>query len=47
MLLLFVVGFVLIDNGLHEIDKIVIAKVEQLDLEEAQALDEIKEAERK
>ena len=47
LLLLFVVGFVLIDNGLHEIDKIVIAKVEQLDLEEAQALDEIKEAERK
>ena len=47
MLLLFVVGFVLIDTGLHEIDKIVIAKAEQLDLEEANALEEIKEAERK
>lgn len=47
LLLLFVVGFVLIDNGLHEIDKIIIAKVEQLDLEEANALEEIKMAERK
>ena len=43
LLFLFVVGFILIDAGLHYIDVIVLEKIEKLDKEEQEEKNKIKE----